>query len=214
MKILRAITIIAMLPCLAAAQDDGQTAKKLEELKKHLEEVYGDQIKVSKLRSAALDATDRTEIPYLGDFLTLYPDAVVRYLSFTKSDFPGLSVTTTLHDRYRFSLRVPVRYSEDNKKIVGYGEPMCHLLEIASVTPRDGGAGGVELHATSGGDLQEHFGLKEWKELVESKGDFSILGFKLKATNPVPHFALVKKNLKSLERQIPKQAEQDGESDG
>jgi hypothetical protein len=210
MKLFRVITIIGTLPCLAVAQDDEQAAKQLEELQKHLEEVYGDQIKVSKLRHAVLDAANRTEIPHLKDFLILYPDAVVRYLSFAKSDFPGLSVTTTLHDRYKFNLRVPVRYSEDNQKIIGYGEPMCHLLEIASVTPRDDGAGGAELHATSGGDLQEHFGLKDWKKLVESKGDFSTLGFKLKVTNPVPNFNLIKKDLKSLERQIPKQAEQDG----
>jgi hypothetical protein len=143
----------------------------------------------------------------LKDFLSLYPDSAVNYLSFADADFPSLSVNTTLYDRYKFSLRVPVRYSPDNSKIVSYGEPKCHLLEIASVSPRGDGAGGTELGGTNGGDLQEHFGLEAWEKLVHSKGDFSTLGFKLDSARPVRHFELVKKHLKSLERRIPKQAE-------
>lgn len=199
-------TVAVLIAGLAFAQ----AQEPREPTQEEYQEALAEQLRISKLRHAALDAADRTKIPYLKDFLTLYPDAVVRYLSFAKSDFPGLSVNTTLHDRYQFNLRVPVRYSEDSKKIISYGEPMCHILEVASVTPRDDGAGGNELHGTSGGDLQEHFGLKEWNSLVESKGDFSALGFKLKVANPVPNFDLVKKHLKSYERQMPNQAEQDG----
>jgi hypothetical protein len=123
---------------------------------------------------------DRSAVPYLKDFLTLFPGAVVRYLSFADADFPSLSVTTTLHNRHQFNLHVPVRYSADNLKIVCYGAPKCHLLEVESAIPRDDGSGGNELGGTNGGHLQKQFGIKEWETLVESKGDFSVLGYEMK----------------------------------
>jgi hypothetical protein len=162
------------------------------------------QLRISKQRHATLDASDRTKIPHLKDFLTLYPNSVVSYVSFAGADFPSLSVTTTLYDRYEFNMRVPVTYSGDNARIVGYGEPRCHLLEIDSVSPRDDKAGGIELGGTSGGDLQKHFGISEWRTLVESNGDFSVLGYKIQKGKPVPNFDLVIRHLKSLERPITK----------
>jgi len=204
------IVTMSFLALFALSGCDAQEKPKVEPTQEQVAEAFAEQIRVSKLRHGLLDAADRTKIPYLKEFLTLYPDSVVRYLSFADADFPSLSVNTTLHARYQFNLRVPVRYSEDSSTIVGYGEPRCYLLEIASVTPRDDGAGGTELGGTSGGDLQEHFGLEEWKKLVESKGDFAPLGYRLDVDRPVPNFDLVKKHQKSLERQIPKQAEQGG----
>ena len=202
-------SIFTIVTVLIASLTFAQAQKLREPTQEEYQKALAEQMRISKLRYATLDAADRNKIPFLKDFLTLYPNAIVRYLSFAKADFPSLSVNTTLHDRYQFNLRVPVRYSKDNKEIIGYGEPICHLLEIISVTPRDDGAGGVELHGTKAGDLQEHFGLQNWDKLVESKGDFSTLGFKLKVTNPVPNFDLVKKDLKSLERKIPNPTEQD-----
>lgn len=197
--------VLMAVPVLAQAQDRREPTQ--EEYNKALAE----QLRISKLRHATLDAADRTKIPYLRDFLTLYPDSVVRYLSFAGADFPSLSVTTTLHDRYEFRMDVPVKYSDDHLKILGYGEPECHLMEVDSVTPRDDGAGGIELGGTSGGALQKHFGNKEWGALVESKGDFSVLGYEIKKGKPVPNFNLVIKHLKSLERRISNQeAEQAG----
>ena len=203
-KMIPILTIAFVLiaaPVLVRAQEAREATQ--EEYNKALAE----QLRISALRHAALDAVDRTTIPHLKDFLKLYPDSVVRYLSFAGADFPSLSVTTTLYERYQLNMRVPVRYSEDDSKIVGYGEPECHLLEIASVSPRDDGAGGIELGGTSGGDLQKHFGVEEWGALVESKGDFSVLGYELEKGKPVPNFDLVMKHLKSLGRRITNQAE-------
>lgn len=162
-------------------------------------------------RFAVLDAVDRTKVPHLKEFLALYPEAVVRYLSFAGGDFPSLDVTTTLYGRYEFNMRIPVTYAADNRTIAGYGSPECHLLEIASVDRRGDGSGGIELGGTSGGELQKHFGEKEWKALVAARGDFAKLGFELKKDAPVPDFDLVVKHLKSLERKLPKKAEQGGE---
>lgn len=196
---LRLAFVLLAAPVLAQAQEAKEPTQ--EEFNKALDE----QVGISKLRHATLDAVDRTKIPNLNDFLSLYPDAVVQYLKVSGADFPSLSVTTTLHDRYEFRMDIPVKYSDDHLKVVGYGQPEWHLKEVASVSTRDDGAGGIELGGTNGGDLQKHFGTKEWGALVESKGDFSVLGFKIEKGKPVPNFALVIKHLKSLERRIANQ---------
>ena len=188
--------VLMAAPVLARAQEAREPT--MEEYDKAVAE----QVRISKLRYATLDAADRSKIPFLKDFLTLYPDTVVQYLKISGADFPSLSVTTTLHDRYEFRMDIPVKYSDDHLKIVSYGEPQCLLMEVASVSTRDDGRGGIELESTTGGDLQKHFGINEWEALVESKGDFSVLGFKMEKGKPVPNFEFVTKHLKSSERRI------------
>lgn len=192
-------SVLMTVPLLAQAQ------KTREPTQEEYQKVITEQIRISKLRHAALDAADRSQIPHMKDFLALYPNTIVRYLKVSGADFPSLSVITTLHDRYEFRMDIPVKYSDDHLSIVGYGEPECHLMEVASVSTRDYGAGGIELEATIGGDLQKHFGIKEWELLVASKGDFSLLGFKIEKAKPVPNFELVIKHLKSLDRRKEKQ---------
>lgn len=188
-------TALVFLLLAAPVSLPAQVAK--EPTPEEFAKAMAEQVSVSKLRHATLDAVDRNKIPYLKDFIGLYPDSVVWYLSFAGADFPSLSVTATLYDRYEFNMRIPVRYSEDHRKVLGYGPPKCHLLEIESVDRR-----GDELGGRSGGDLQEHFGEEEWKSIVKSKGDFSVLGFELKKDAPVADFSLVIKHLKSLERKV------------
>ena len=183
-------------PVLARAQE----AKELTQ--EEFDKAVAEQVRISKLRHATLDAADRSKIPFLKDFLALYPDTFVQYLKISGADFPSLSVTTTLHDRYEFRMDIPVKYSDDHFKIVSYGEPQCHLMEVASVSTRDDGRGGIELGGTRSGDLQKHFGIKEWELLVESKGDFSVLGYGIEQGNPVTNFELVIKHLKSSGRRI------------
>lgn len=194
------LTITSLLIAAPLAAQAQSTSKPTQE---EYQKALVEQLTVSKLRHAALDAADRKEIPYLKEFLALYPDAIIQYLSFEGAEFPSLSVTTTLHGRYEFNMRLPVAYSKDNQTITGYGQPQCHLTEAESIAPR-----GNELGEISFGDLEKHFGEKEWKALVEAKGDFSALGYQLKKDAPVPNFALVIKYLKSLERKVPKPAEE------
>ena len=191
---LRLAFVLLAVPVLARAQEAKEPTQ--EEFNKAVAE----QLRISKLRHATLDAADRSQIPHMKDFLALYPDTVVQYLKISGADFPSLSVTTTLHDRYEFRMDIPVKYSDDHLKIVSYGEPQCHLMEVASVSTRDDGAGGIALKGTTGGDLQKHFGINEWEALVESKGDFSVLGFKIEKGKPVPNFEFVIKHLKISER--------------
>jgi hypothetical protein len=117
--------VLMAVPVLAQAREGREPTQ--EEYQKALSE----QIRISKLRQTTLDAVDRSQVPHIKDFLALYPDAVVRYLKVSGADFPSLSVTTTLHDRYEFRMDIPVKYSDDHLRIAGYGEPECHLMEVA-----------------------------------------------------------------------------------
>ena len=179
------------------------TATSKDMTQENYDKAIAEQVGISKLRYSALDSANRKKISYLKDFLILYPESSVSYLSFAESDFPGLSVTTTLHDRYEFNMRIPVKYSDDSRGIISYGHPKCYLLEIESVDTRDDGQGGIELGGTSGGNLQKQFGDNEWGAHVVSNGDFSVLGYKLNKNSPVKNFNLVIKHMKSLERIIP-----------
>jgi hypothetical protein len=184
-----------------AFEEENKTiAKSDEPTQEDFNKAVLEQLKVGNLRRATLNAQDRNKIPHLKDFLQLYPDSVVRYMKLNDADFPSLSVTTTLHGRYELRMDVPVQYSEDHRKIAGYGAPSCYLQEVASVITRDDGAGGTELGGTQAGPLQKHFGLKEWEALVGAKGDFSVIGCEIKKDNPVPNFDLVIKDQKRLEQ--------------
>ena len=105
------IPTLTIVFVLIASQVLVQAQETREPTQEEYNKALAEQLRISQLRHAALDAVDRSKIPFLKDFLTLYPDSVVRYLSFAGADFPSLSVTTTLHDRYEFNMRVPVKYS-------------------------------------------------------------------------------------------------------
>ncbi|MDX1679325.1 MAG: hypothetical protein R3242_01225 [Akkermansiaceae bacterium] len=173
----------------------------LPSCKKGLVERAEDEFEQSELRHETLDALDRTTVPYLGDFLRLYPKATVRYLSFGDAEFPSFSATTTLYDRYEFNLRIPVFYSEDNKAVTGFGEPLLHFMEVRSVTEQDG------VVTKNAGELQKSFSETEWEALVAADGDFSELGLELIEDRPVPNFDLVKDLLRKTERVIPNTGE-------
>jgi hypothetical protein len=194
-----------LLLTMASAFAQNQKATELtpEQIMQTLAaQAFAKELRISQLRHAALDAVDRKEIPHLREFLKLYPDAVVRYLSFANAEFPSLCATTTLYNRYEFEIRIPVNYTPDNRAVTGYGPPQCHLLETESVKTRDGLAA-----ETSYGDLQKHFGEGDWKKLVASKGDFAALGWVLKKDAPVKHFDAVIAHRKSLARKIPRPLE-------
>ena len=190
------LLLLTMAPALAQSQKTAELTPE-QMLQALAAQGFAKELRISQLRHAALDAVDRKKVPYLKEFLELYPNAVVRYLSLANAEFPSLCATTTLHDRYEFEIRIPVHYSPDNRAVTGYGTPEFDLLEIESVTTRDG-----LLAGTSYGDFQKHFGEGKWEKLVASKGDFAALGWVLKKDAPVKHFDAVIAHQKSLERTI------------
>lgn len=146
-------------------------------------------------RFDALDKVDRTAIPVGSEFIRFYPDAEIRYLGFSGSDFPGLSYDTTLFQRYTLNLQIPVFYSKDNATVTGFGDPMFYVLEVQKVVPTDKGFKDVEY-----GEQQFQFGQDEWKRLVAAGGDFAAIGHPLKKDQPVDGFELIKSEIEELSR--------------
>ena len=88
--------------------------------------------------------------------------------------------------RYRLTMQVDVKTNKDFSKIVGViGEPKFYLGEITKV---DLNADGTVSGGDGGAGQRATFGLKEWNKIVQSNGDFSIVGVHIKKGQPVPNF--------------------------
>ena len=84
--------------------------------------------------------------------------------------------------RYCLTMQVEVRTDRRFSKIVKVlGEPKFYLEEIARVE-----VNGDRILARNGQHFQ--FGPKEWAKVVKAKGDFSVIGIKLKRNQPVQDF--------------------------
>ena len=164
---------------------------------------WGAQSAKNQKRFDALDKVDRNAIPVGSEFIRLFPDATIRYLDFSGSDFPGLSYDTTLFQRYTLNLLIPVFYSKEDAEdcsVSGFGSPVFHVLEVRKVVPRDGRVGEVRY-----GDQQFQFGQDEWNKLIAAGGDFTAIGHPLKKDQPVEGFDLIKAQNEELSRIAQKQ---------
>ena len=88
--------------------------------------------------------------------------------------------------RYRLTMQVEVKVDRDFSRVVEViGEPAFYLSEIAQVELN---ANGTFSAGTDGSGQQAVFGMKEWNKIVQSKGDFSLVGVHIKKGQPVPNF--------------------------
>lgn len=166
---------------------------------------WGAEAAKNQKRYDALDKVDRNAIPVGSDFMRLFPDATIRYLDFSGSDFPGLSYDTTLFQRYTLNLRIPVFYSDEGDEepsISGFGDPLFYVFEVQNVIPMDGRVGEIRY-----GDQQFQFGQDEWKRLMAADLDFAAIGHPLKKEQPVEGFDLIKAQNEELSRKAQKQQE-------
>ena len=132
---------------------------------------------------AALDAA-RPSAPYVSEFVRLFPGTQVRYRYFTSTGEPGFDLSADLHERYELILQLPVIFDASGKKVVGYGEPNFYLREVTQVE-RAANGNAVESYSPSGGG---HFGRSEWQKIVESGGDFGVIGYTIVTNRPVDGF--------------------------
>jgi hypothetical protein len=86
------------------------------------------------------------------------------------------------YGRYRLTMQVTVSLDPGNARVLGNTEPpKFYLREIKSVTTEDG-----TLAAYFSGRWE--FDSKKWKQLVQARGDWSVLGIPVKKNDPVPRF--------------------------
>jgi len=131
-----------------------------------------------KERFKALD-TARSSAPYLSDFLRLFPSAQVNYRYFTRTDEPGFDVSVDLYEHYEFGMQLPALFDSSRRKVIGYGEPKFYILEVAA---QEGRLTSYVL------GRERHFGSAEWRQIVESGGNFETIGYSMITNQPVPGF--------------------------
>jgi len=129
----------------------------------------------------ALDAA-RPSAPYLSDFVRLFPLAEVKYRNFGGGI--GFDVEVDLHERYEFQMQLPVKFDSSRRSVTGYGEPRFCLREIVRVETRENRTGVSSYNPAS----ERKFGSAEWKKIVESGGDFGVIGYPMITNRSVRDF--------------------------
>lgn len=132
-------------------------------------------------RFATLDAA-RPSAPYLSDFVKLFPQAEVNYRNFSGGF--GFDVEVDLFERYEFQMQLPANFDSSGRSVADYGEPRFYLREVNHVEERKNRTG-----VTSYNPLGERkFGSAEWRRIVESGGDFGVIGYSMISNRPVAGF--------------------------
>ncbi len=129
----------------------------------------------------ALDAA-RSSVPYVSEFLRLFPKAEVRYRSFTGG--LGFDVSVDLYERYELTMQLPAAFDSSRSKVIDYGEPRFTLWEAASVKRNKSGIAETTLNPAG----ERRFGSADWRKIVEAGGDFGAIGYAMLTNQPVQGF--------------------------
>jgi hypothetical protein len=127
-------------------------------------------------------ASGKRDIEIIKAFYDMFPSAE-SYISYYTSEVSDSiwNSNIALYNRYVLSMRVPIEMNADRIRIVKSGDPRFVLVEVESISPVNG-------YVTYNTDFQKNFGIIEWKKVVESKGDFSVIGVHLIKDKPVANF--------------------------
>ncbi len=126
----------------------------------------------------------RTAIPYARQFHDLFPAAEASFSYFTgEMGPPTWTSKVGLHGRYVLTLKVEVTFNAARTRIVRYGEPVFHLVEVTRIVPAGPDHNAAILYGS-----QISFGRKEWSRLVERQGDLAVLGMAILKDRPVDGF--------------------------
>jgi len=78
---------------------------------------------------------------------------------------------------------VPLTVDTNTMTVVSSGPPVVYVSEISRIiAPPDGG--GYATFSTN----QIQLRADEWRKLVDSRGDFSAVGYTMTTNQPLPHF--------------------------
>ena len=89
-----------------------------------------------------------------------------------------------LYGHYILTMQMPITLEGWGRDRIGsHDSPTFFLVEVQSILPFPNGQTSINC-----GDTQITFGLSEWEKLVESGGDLSVLGVKVKKDEKIPGF--------------------------
>ena len=127
---------------------------------------------------AIKDARDKLQ--FLQEFDALFPDA--RYFISYYTGMMGdetISAVVGLHGRYVITVKSDISMNWNGRRITTHQPPLFLFQEVESIEiPASGGA---RIRYTQN---QKFFGLEEWRQVVQSGGDFNVIGVEFDSTQP------------------------------
>lgn len=103
------------------------------------------------------------------------------FITYGANDAPIFTSVAYFGDRYELTMKVPVKIESASLGSV-CGDPEFFLSEIESISVSASG----RVSASFSRNLT--FGMKEWRTVYDSNGDFSRIGFSINPTS-VPNFS-------------------------
>jgi hypothetical protein len=143
--------------------------------------------KVEQRLQRALATSTNAQVLAWQDFLTQWPLARQRrgfaWYEDLKEFQGDVSAVTLIEDRYAFKVILDFEIDSDFQE-VKFHKLRFHFAEVKQVIVPPGGAaeGGVTVSFQPD---QKWFRLKEWRQLVESGWNFSVIGVNLVSNAPV-----------------------------
>lgn len=124
-------------------------------------------------------ANGRREIDIVKKFEGLFPDSrhFISYYSGTKGD-PRWNSKIGLHGRYILTLQFDIQFDPTRTHPERSSEPIYYLVEIDR----------IESDGHSYTDRQIRFDHAEWQHLLESGGDFGVIGYPMEHSRPLEGF--------------------------
>ncbi|MDB6123624.1 MAG: hypothetical protein JWQ71_2617 [Pedosphaera sp.] len=131
-------------------------------------------------------------IPYVREFNQLFTNHTEGISYYTAQVGPSAWYSKAgLFERYHLLMHMKIKI-DAGTNIVSHEPPEFILMEVPSswLAPK-----GPLLKTPEPEPVFKRFDAAQWKQLVQSKGDLSVLGIQVKTNNPVPGF---KEGWKSL----------------
>ncbi len=169
----RHTTILALAFFLAAAGCDNHNARRPAIL------IGGQHLETQ--RNAVL-ASARQTVAVAREFDQLFSGG---HTSVGEGRFGwDYSFEVGLYDRYVIQGQVPLTVDTNTMVVVGSGPPVIHVGEVRRVIPSSDVVGGSATFTTN----QAQLGAEEWRKLVASHGDFTVVGYPMVTNMPIPYF--------------------------
>ena len=141
------------------------------------------QLPGMEVRRAQLDKNLVKTVPHVSEFARLFPESETG-ISYYSGHYGQRTwhATSILHGRYKLSMHIELELNRLATKVISWSDTECYLHDIASVTILDD-----ERVRTEADDQYLRFSLDEWNLLVDSNGDFGVIGYEVVTNQPIPN---------------------------
>jgi hypothetical protein len=164
------LTIALLLLAVGCANHEAQTSALLKE---------GQRLEA---RRTAVLASARQAVAFAHEFDQLFSGV---HASASEGRFGwNYDFEVGLYGRYVIKGAVPLTVDTNTLTVVRAGSPIIYVREIGRIIASPGDVGGYATFTTN----QAQLGAVEWRKLIDSHGDFSVVGYPMVTNMPLPHF--------------------------